>query len=53
MKRSHQALGITEARFNVVVEDLQLAMDRAGVPFHVQNRFLARLAPLERDIVTR
>jgi hemoglobin len=53
MKRSHKALAITEARFNVVVEDLQLAMDRAGVPFHVQNRFLARLAPLERDIVTR
>jgi hemoglobin len=53
MKQSHQALAITEARFNVVVEDLQLAMDRAGVPFHVQNRLLARLAPLERDIVTR
>jgi hemoglobin len=53
MKRSHKGLAITQARFNAVVEDLQTAMDRAGVPYHVQNRFLARLAPLERDIVTR
>jgi len=53
MKRSHKGLAITQARFNAVVEDMQTAMDRANVPFHVQNRFLARLAPLERDIVTR
>jgi hemoglobin len=53
MKRAHKELAITEARFNVVVEDLEVAMDRAGVPYHVQNRFLARLAPMERDIVTR
>jgi len=53
MKRSHKELAITETRFNYVVEDLEVAMDRAGVPYHVQNRFLARLAPLERDIVTR
>jgi hemoglobin len=53
MKRSHKGLAITEAHFNIVVEDLELAMDRAGVPYHVQNRFLARLAPLESDIVTR
>lgn len=53
MKRAHKGLAITEARFNAVVEDLQTAMDESGVPFHTQNRFLARLAPMERDIVTR
>lgn len=53
MKQSHQELAITETRFNFVVEDLERAMDRAGVPYHVQTRLLARLAPLERDIVTR
>lgn len=53
MKRAHRGLAITEANFNAVVEDLQTAMDRAGVPFRTQNRFLARLAPMERDIVTR
>jgi hemoglobin len=53
MRRAHKGLTITEANFNAVVEDLETAMDRAGVPYHVQNRFLARLAPLERDIVNR
>jgi hemoglobin len=53
MKAAHKGLAINEARFNAVVEDLQKAMDRAGVPFRLQNRLLARLAPMERDIVTR
>jgi hemoglobin len=53
MKRAHKGLAITQANFNAVVEDLETAMDRAGVPYHVQNRFLARLAPMERDIVNR
>ncbi len=53
MYAAHKGLGINEARFNAVVEDLQLAMDKAGVSFRVQNRLLARLAPMERDIVTR
>jgi len=53
MFAAHKGLAINEARFNAVVEDLQAAMDKAGVPFRVQNRFLARLAPMEHDIVTR
>jgi hemoglobin len=53
MAASHKGLHITQARFDATVEDLQLAMDRAGIPFFTQNRLLARLAPLERDIVTR
>ncbi len=53
MAASHKGLHIDQARFNAVVEDLQAAMDRAGVPFRLQNRLLARLAPMERDIVTR
>ncbi len=53
MKAAHKGLAITETKFNAVVEDLQLAMDRADVPFRVQNRLLARLAPMEHDIVTR
>ena len=50
---THKGLHLTDADFNAVVEDLQKAMDKDGVPFPVQNRFLARLAPLEREIVTR
>ncbi len=53
MAASHRGLHIDQARFNAVVEDLQDAMDEAGVSFRLQNRLLARLAPMERDIVTR
>lgn len=53
MKKSHIKLGITEAEFNALVEQLQQAMDEAGVPFHAQNRLLALLAPMKRDIVER
>lgn len=53
MAASHRGLHIDQARFNAVVEDLQDGMDEAGLPFRLQNRLLARLAPMERDIVTR
>ena len=53
MAASHKGLHIDQARFNAVVEDLQTAMDHTGIPFWTQNRLLARLAPMERDIVTR
>ncbi|UXH78062.1 group I truncated hemoglobin [Roseateles amylovorans] len=53
MKNSHAKLGITKAHFNALVEDLQSAMDAQGVPFTTQNRLLALLAPMHRDIVTR
>jgi hemoglobin len=53
MAASHHGLHINEARFNAVVEDMQTALDQAGVPFRTQNRLLARLAPMERVIVTR
>jgi hemoglobin len=53
MKEAHKALGLDNADFNAVVEDLQDALDKAGVPFASQNRFLARLAPMQHDIVTK
>jgi len=53
MKDVHADLGITRAHFNALVEDLQAAMDAAGIPFATQNRLLALLAPMHRDIVTR
>jgi hemoglobin len=53
MAAAHKALGITVADFNAAVEDLQAAMDQAGIPFFTQNRLLAILAPMERDIVTK
>ena len=53
MKDAHKALGLDNADFNAVVEDLQDAMDKAGVPFATQNRLLARLAPMQHDVVTK
>ncbi|MEI9996411.1 MAG: group 1 truncated hemoglobin [Rhizomicrobium sp.] len=53
MREAHKALGLRNADFNAVVEDLQDAMDKAGIPFAVQNRFLARLAPMQHDVVTK
>lgn len=53
MKEVHQGLQLTNAHFNALVEDLQLAMDKSDIPSHVQNRLLALLAPMQRDTVTR
>ncbi len=53
MAASHRGLHIDEAAFDAVVEDLQAALRSANIPFWTQNRLLARLAPMERDIVSR
>ncbi|GIL39386.1 group I truncated hemoglobin [Roseiterribacter gracilis] len=53
MAKSHTALKITDAHFSALVEDLQDAMDKEKIAFTTQNRLLAILAPMRRDIVTR
>jgi hemoglobin len=53
MKRTHEGQNIDRAAFNALVEDLQTAMDRNGVPFRAQNKLLAKLAPMYRDIQDR
>jgi len=53
MTAAHKGLHLTNADFNAVVEDLQDAMDKVGVTFAVQNRFLARLAPMQHQVVTK
>jgi len=53
MKAAHQDMGVDRAAFNALVDVLQQAMDAQGLPFGTQNRLLARLAPMHRDIVTR
>ena len=52
MTAAHKGLHLTNADFNAVVEDLQAAMDKCGIAFSVQNRFLARLAPYQHQVVT-
>ena len=53
MAESHEDLKINNAQFNASVENLQLALERRGVASRVQNRLLARLAPTQREIVTK
>ena len=53
MEAAHKGLHLTNANFNALVEDLQSAMDSCNIPFATQNRFLARLAPMQHQVVTR
>ena len=53
MVQSHADLGLQPADMGALVEHLQQAMDAEGVPFRTQNRFLAKLAPMRRNVVTR
>lgn len=51
MKKVHAGMDIDRSAFNALVEVLQQAMDAQGIPFSAQNRMLAQLAPMHRDII--
>jgi hemoglobin len=53
MKTIHEDLKVNRAQFNALVENLQGAMAKNDVPSRTQNRLLARLAPMHREVVTR
>ena len=53
MKTIHEDLAVNRAQFTALVEDLQEAMRKNDVPSRTQNRLLARLAPMHREVVTK
>ena len=53
MEESHKGLALTPSDFNALVENLQAAMTVEGVPIPVQNRLLARLAPMRGQVIER
>jgi hemoglobin len=53
MASSHKDMGVRMRDMNALVENLQTAMREEKVAFAAQNRFLAKLAPMSRDVVTR
>ena len=53
MRTAHADMGVQTADFDALVENLQWAMNKEGVPFHAQNRLLAKLAPMRAQVVTR
>jgi hemoglobin len=50
MKSAHKGMGIQDADFNALVENLQFAMAKEGVSDRAQNKLLAILAPMHRDM---
>jgi hemoglobin len=50
-RAAHAGLGIHEADFNALVEDLEASMDDAGIPFSTQARLLALLAPVAHQTI--
>ncbi len=53
MVAAHKGLHLNTDSFNALVEDLKRAMDQSAIPFSTQNRLLALLAPMYRDVVTK
>lgn len=53
MREAHKNLGVQPADLNALVEILQQAMREERVPFALQNRFLAKLAPLSAHVIQR
>lgn len=53
MAEVHRGLAISEAQFNAVVEHLIDAMDAQRIPQAAQNRLIARLAPMRKDVIYR
>lgn len=52
MKEAHSALGISDAEFNAMVQDLRRALARRDVPVDTQVEFATALEPLRDDVVS-
>lgn len=53
MRTSHAGQDIDRSHFYALVEVLQVSMNKHKVPFRAQNKLLAKLAPMHREIVTK
>jgi len=53
MADAHKGMGITDAQFDAVVEDLKLALDEKGASEQDKSEVFAALAPMKADIVTK
>ena len=53
MKTAHGGMGVNTANFNALAEDLQVAMTTQGISSSAQNKLVAKLAPMQRVIVTK
>jgi hemoglobin len=51
MKTAHKGMGVTDADFNALVEDLVATLDQLKVPAQEKSELLAVLGPMRSDIV--
>ncbi|MGF0240833.1 group I truncated hemoglobin [Rhodococcus sp. IEGM1300] len=51
MAESHKGQNVSRSDFNALVEDLIAAMDEQGISVQVQNRLIARLAPMRPEVI--
>ncbi|WP_261388704.1 group I truncated hemoglobin [Qipengyuania gaetbuli] len=51
MAAAHEGMGVRTSDMNALVENLQQAMQEEGIPFSAQNRLLAKLAPMSKNVV--
>jgi hemoglobin len=53
MKNTHRHMGVTEAEFKAVAEDLTKTLDEMKVPEKEKNELLAAIGPTQKDIVEK
>jgi hemoglobin len=53
MREAHKDMKLSNAQFNALAEDLQFAMEKNGIASSAQNKLIAKLAPMQRTVVTR
>jgi hemoglobin len=53
MRDTHEGMGISNAHFNALAEDLQIAMENNHISTSVANKLVAKLAPMQRPIVSK
>jgi hemoglobin len=53
MAESHRGMNVNEGSFYALVEELQRSLNAMDVPFAAQNRLIAALAPMHRDIIDK
>lgn len=53
MAESHRGMNVNEGSFYALVEELQITLNKMDVPFRSQNRLIAALAPMHRDIIDK
>ena len=53
MKDAHRGMGITDAAFDALVEDLVKTLNKFNVPQKERGELLGALGPMKKDIVER